>query len=62
MNSKNGVVDWINMFVNKTFEGITENLQNEIKYSAQEALKEELFIDGKWYIDYVRIRIRARKK
>ena len=62
MNSKNGVVDWINMFVTKPFEGITETLQNEIKYSAQEALKDELFIDGKWYIDYVRIRIRARKK
>ncbi|MGM9971190.1 MAG: class I SAM-dependent methyltransferase [Anaeroplasmataceae bacterium] len=57
----NGVVNWINMFVTKPFEGMDETLKNDIIYKAQNDLMDELFIDGKWYIDYVRIRIRARK-
>ncbi|MGM9970045.1 MAG: class I SAM-dependent methyltransferase [Anaeroplasma sp.] len=56
-----GIVNWINMFVTKPFEGMNEALKNDIIYTTQDNLKDELLIQGKWYIDYVRIRIRARK-
>ncbi len=56
-----GVIDWIIMFVTKPFEGMDEAIKNEILQETENALKDRLFLDGKWYIDYVRIRLRARK-
>ncbi|MBQ8638883.1 MAG: class I SAM-dependent methyltransferase [Lachnospiraceae bacterium] len=56
-----GLIEWINMFVKKPFENMDWNVRNEILNDTKSRLKEKLFIDGKWYIDYVRIRIRARK-
>ena len=55
------VVDWINMFVTKPFENIDDSLRKEIQNEVRENLKDTLYIDNNWYIDYVRIRIRARK-
>ncbi|MCI9141099.1 MAG: methyltransferase domain-containing protein [Lachnospiraceae bacterium] len=60
-NSEHGVIDWINMFVTKPFEGMDEKVKNDILQETENTLYERLFLDGKWYIDYVRIRIRARK-
>lgn len=59
--SEHGVIDWINMFVTKPFEGMDEKTKQKILQDTENTLKETLLIDGKWYIDYVRIRIRARK-
>lgn len=60
-NSQHGVIDWMNMFVTKPFEGMDEDIKAEILQETENDLRERLFLDGKWYIDYVRIRIRARK-
>ncbi|MBQ8356573.1 MAG: methyltransferase domain-containing protein [Clostridia bacterium] len=60
--SANGLVDWINMFVKKPFEGMDEGTKNEILAETESALRDRLFVDGKWIIDYVRIRLRARKQ
>lgn len=49
------------MFVTKPFEGMDEKTKQKILQDTENALKETLLIDGKWYIDYVLIRIRARK-
>lgn len=59
--SDDGLREWINMFVKKPFEGIDDNVKSDILDETNDILKNSLFIDGKWYIDYVRIRIRARK-
>ncbi len=59
--SEDGLVDWINMFVKKPFEGVEAEMKDSILEETKTILKDKLFIDGKWYIDYVRIRIRARK-
>ena len=59
--SEHGVIDWINMFVTKPFEGMDRNIKNDILQETENDLRDRLFSDGKWYIDYVRIRIRARK-
>lgn len=58
---QNGLINWINMFVKLPFEGMDEGLKSEILQEAESLLKDQLLHDGVWYIDYVRIRIRARK-
>lgn len=60
-NSAHGVIDWINMFVKTPFDGMDGALREEITADTENALRGTLFVDGTWYIDYVRIRIRARK-
>ena len=59
--SQDGLADWINMFVTVPFEGMSVDIKNEILEETKSILKDTLFKDGKWYIDYVRIRIRAEK-
>ena len=59
--SPDGLTDWINMFCRKPFEGVDEAVKADILREANERLRGELCIDGVWYIDYVRIRLRARK-
>ena len=54
------VIDWINMFIKKPFEGVDEALAETIKRDTREALKDKLVSDdGYWHIDYVRLRMRA---
>lgn len=57
--SERGLVDWIRMFNTKPFENMDSALREEIEKEAETELKDRLFIDGKWIIDYVRIRFRA---
>ncbi len=58
---EDGAINWINMFVKKAFEGMEPELKIEIQDEAREILREKIYIDGQWIIDYTRIRIRARK-
>ena len=60
-NTENGLIDWINMFVKKPFEGMDADLKAEILAETKALLQDVLFVDGKWLIDYVRIRMKARK-
>lgn len=60
--TENGLEDWIRMFDRKPFEGIDEKEKSEIIREAEQDLKPVLFHNGKWYIYYVRIRIKARKR
>ncbi len=59
LTGKNGLSDWIHMFVKQVFEGMEVNTKEEIINEAVEELKEKLYIDGVWYADYVRIRFQA---
>lgn len=56
------VADWIRMFDVAPFEGIPADEAGEIIAEAQRRLERTLCHDGTWYIDYVRIRMRARKR
>lgn len=58
---KGTIKDWIRMFDMKPFEGISEEETESIINDAEERLRELLFAGGIWYVDYVRIRLRARK-
>lgn len=56
-----GVADWIKMFVKKPFENIAPKLAAEIIRETADECRGALYRDGTWYVDYVRIRLRARK-
>ncbi|MCC8097020.1 MAG: class I SAM-dependent methyltransferase [Eubacterium sp.] len=56
-----GLSGWIEMFDKKPFEGICQETKREIINEAEKALKPLLYSEGIWYIDYVRIRIKAIK-
>ncbi len=55
-----GLKDWINMFLKTPFEIIgSEQEKQAIINKTIQILKNDLFTDGKWYADYVRIRMKA---
>lgn len=58
---KRTLKDWIRMFDTKPFEDISEAEAEDIVNEAEERLRSRLMVDGIWYVDYVRIRMRARK-
>ena len=59
--SEDGLADWIRMFDKAPFEGMDEALKEEIIAEAKEELYPVLRKDGRWFVDYTRIRFRARK-
>lgn len=60
LKGENGLKDWINMFLKTPFEIVESNQEKEaIINKAIRVLQNELYIDGKWYADYVRIRMKA---
>lgn len=57
-----GMEKWINMFVKQAFEAMDIAQQQEIIADAVQQLRPQLYIDGKWYADYVRIQFKAIKQ
>ena len=62
LKGENGLKDWINMFVKTPFTVIeNEEEKNIIIDKTVDRLKDILYRDGKWYADYVRLRMKAIK-
>ena len=62
-NGESGLTDWINMFNNAPFQQMDAGLQKEILAETERHLRNtSLYRNGEWYIDYVRIRIKAIKE
>lgn len=60
LKGENGMEDWIKMFIKMPFTAVqSEQEKEEIINQAVTELKKYLFIGGKWYADYVRIRMKA---
>lgn len=60
LKGENGLEDWINMFVKTPFNVVPSTREKEeIIGRTVRQLRTELFINGKWYADYVRIRMKA---
>lgn len=62
LKGEDGLVNWMEMFLKKTFEGMQPELAKELRKEAAESLRPALYRDGTWYCDYVRLRCRAVKK
>lgn len=60
-NGAHGVADWIKMFLAAPFYGVDEREKEEIIAEAEEACRPKLYINGEWFIDYVRIYFSAVK-
>lgn len=58
-NGSDGLANWIRTFVKKPFEGTCESRKEEIVSDAVSGLRDRLYRDGCWIVDYVRIRFRA---
>ncbi len=56
-----GLANWIRMFLKKPFEGVEPRVADEVIAEAVEAVRPELWQSSRWVVDYVRIRLRARK-
>ena len=61
LEGKDGLTEWMKMFVRAPFEGLAEDIADDIRRRTAEVLKEKLYHDGIWYSDYVRLRMRAVK-
>lgn len=62
LKGKNGMADFIDMFVKKPFSVVkSEEERRAIRDTAQSGLFESLYRDGKWFADYVRLRMKAVK-
>lgn len=62
LKGDNGLNDWIHMFVNNPFIGMNEKDHEDIITAAVEKLKPDLYVNGNWYSDYVRLRVKAEKR
>jgi len=51
--------DWIQMFGFKLLAAAPKSEWCEIVNDIEERLRPELLVDGQWYLDYVRIRVKA---
>lgn len=56
-----GLANWIRMFDTAPFEGLKTELKEELITKTVEDLRGTLYLDGCWYVDYVRIKIKAVK-
>lgn len=61
LEGPDGMADWIHMFVKRPFEGLDTAVADAIVADAVEELRAELYHDGSWWADYVRLRMRAVK-
>lgn len=60
LTGENGLKEWINMFAKTPFSVVKEEVEKEtIKDQTVDRLRSLLYRNGKWYADYVRLRMRA---
>ncbi|GAA0542077.1 methyltransferase domain-containing protein [Chitinophaga japonensis] len=58
----NAIIEWFEMFGDHFFENVPAAERRAILQQAQEILRPTHFRNGKWYADYVRLRIAAVKQ
>lgn len=58
-NGEDGLANWIRMFIKKLFDGMEKEAKEEIISDAVSRLRDRLYQDGLWIVDYVRIQFRA---
>ena len=60
LKGEHGLEEWIEMFVGIPFRVVSDpDLAAQLRREAAELLREELWKDGAWYADYVRLRMKA---
>lgn len=60
-DGENGLENWISMFVGAAFAGVDPTTADAIIAEAVAACRPALYKNGKWFVDYVRLRMKAVK-
>lgn len=60
-DGENGIVEWLEMFGGHFFVNVPPAEKQRIMYTVQENLRPTHFRDGKWFLDYKRLRIHAER-
>lgn len=58
---EDGLGDWIRTFQQGAFAGMLDAARDEIIAEVLDEIRSQLFVDGTWYVDYVRLRMKAIK-
>lgn len=61
LSGDDGLADWIRTFQQSAFTGMDDAAREEIIREAVESVRSQLLVDGVWYADYVRLRMKAIK-
>ena len=61
-DGENGLRNWIYMFCDTFFEGMTEDQKMIAMNNIEQKTRPLLYQDGRWVADYKRIRILAQKE
>ncbi|WP_449537721.1 class I SAM-dependent methyltransferase [Ferdinandcohnia sp. Marseille-Q9671] len=62
LEGENGLRNWITMFADQMFQGVSEDAKNDIITNVEINLKESLFNGESWIADYKRIRVIGSKE
>lgn len=62
LNGKDGLYDWLRMFIKTPFAQMDEAEQEAILRETVRELEPVLYREGVWYSDYVRLRCKAEKE
>ncbi len=57
-----GLRNWIQMFGDRIFTSVSEEVKQQVLQQTEQKVREQLFRDGSWFADYRRLRIVAHKK
>ncbi len=57
-----GLRNWIQMFGDRIFTFVSEEVKQQVLQQTEQKVREQLFRDGSWFADYRRLRIVAYKK
>lgn len=62
LKGEDGMKDWIKMFLKTPFSAVEQKSEKErMLDEAVDRLRKSLYLKGKWYADYVRLRMRGVK-
>ncbi|WP_054024566.1 class I SAM-dependent methyltransferase [Bacillus sp. FJAT-28004] len=61
-DGEDGLSHWLSGFANNFFNEVTDEEKRIIFNKIAAKLRNDLFHDGSWYVDYVRIRVKAIKR
>ena len=62
LNGSDGLYDWLRMFIKTPFEGMDPAETEAILRETVRTLRDDLYREGVWYSDYVRLRCKAVKE
>lgn len=61
-DGERGLRNWIQMFGDRVFAGISDEVKEQVLARTEEKVRDRLFHDGQWFADYTRLRVVAYKE